>query len=68
MKAYTITPKGQVTIPAEIREKLKLYLGDKITYERRLWPRASSLIEKETVPFWRVVSYKRRRWPKKRPV
>jgi antitoxin PrlF len=33
MKVYTITPKGQVTIPAEIREKLKLYPGDKITYE-----------------------------------
>ena len=33
MKAYTITPKGQVTIPAEIREKLKLFPGDKITYE-----------------------------------
>jgi AbrB family looped-hinge helix DNA binding protein len=33
MKAYTITPKGEVTIPAEIREKLKLYPGDKITYE-----------------------------------
>lgn len=33
MKAYTITPKGQVTIPAEIREKLKLKPGDKITYE-----------------------------------
>ena len=33
MKAYTTTPKGQVTIPAEIREKLKLYPGDKITYE-----------------------------------
>jgi AbrB family looped-hinge helix DNA binding protein len=33
MKAYTITPKGQVTIPAEIREKLKLYPGDKIIYE-----------------------------------
>jgi len=33
MKAYTITPKGQVTIPAEIRQKLKLYPGDKITYE-----------------------------------
>ena len=33
MKAYTITPKGQVTIPVEIREKLKLYPGDKIAYE-----------------------------------
>jgi len=34
MKSYTITPKGrQVAIPAEIREKLKLYPGDKITYE-----------------------------------
>ena len=33
MKTYTITPKGQVTIPAEIRQKLKLYPGDKITYE-----------------------------------
>ena len=28
-----VTTKGQVTIPAEIREKLKLYPGDKITYE-----------------------------------
>ena len=27
MKAYTITPKGQVTIPAEIRDKLKLLSG-----------------------------------------
>ena len=33
MKAYTITPKGQVTVPKEIREKLKLYPGDKLTYE-----------------------------------
>ena len=33
MKAYTITPKGQVTIPAEIREKLKVFPGDKIIYE-----------------------------------
>jgi AbrB family looped-hinge helix DNA binding protein len=33
MKAYTITPKGQVTIPSEIREKLKLQPGDKITYQ-----------------------------------
>ena len=33
MKAYTITPKGQVTIPAEIRKKMKLKPGDKITYE-----------------------------------
>ena len=33
MKTYTITPKGQVTIPAEIREKMKLKPGDKITYE-----------------------------------
>jgi hypothetical protein len=23
------------------------------SYMRRLWPRASSLIEKETMPFWR---------------
>lgn len=33
MKAYTITLKGQVTIPTEIREKMKLKPGDKITYE-----------------------------------
>jgi AbrB family looped-hinge helix DNA binding protein len=33
MKSYTITPKGQVTIPAEIRDKMKLKPGDKITYE-----------------------------------
>jgi len=24
-----------------------------VSHERRLWPRAPSLIEKETVPFWR---------------
>jgi len=33
MKAYTITPKGQVTIPVEIRVKMKLKPGDRITYE-----------------------------------
>lgn len=33
MKAYSITPKGQVTIPVQIREKLKLKAGDKIMYE-----------------------------------
>jgi len=33
VKTYTITPKGQVTIPAEVREKLKLQPGDRITYE-----------------------------------
>ncbi len=35
MKAYTITPKGQVTIPVEIRVKMKLKPGDKIIYEDR---------------------------------
>jgi len=24
-----------------------------VSYKRRLWPRASSQIEKETMPFWR---------------
>jgi AbrB family looped-hinge helix DNA binding protein len=33
MKAYSITPKGQVTIPLEIRDKLKLKPGDKIIYQ-----------------------------------
>jgi antitoxin PrlF len=33
MKSYSITPKGQVTIPVEIREKLKLKPGDRIIYE-----------------------------------
>ncbi len=33
MKTYTITPKGQVTVPVEVRERLKLKPGDKITYE-----------------------------------
>lgn len=33
MKSYSITPKGQVTIPVEIREKLKLKTGDKVMYE-----------------------------------
>jgi AbrB family looped-hinge helix DNA binding protein len=41
MKAYTITPKGQVTIPAEIREKMKLKPGDKITYEDSILLRPS---------------------------
>ncbi len=34
MRAYSITPKGQVTIPIEIRKKLKLRPGDKIVYEQ----------------------------------
>lgn len=33
MKAYTITPKGQVTIPVSLREELKLKPGDRIIYE-----------------------------------
>lgn len=33
MKAYSITPKGQVTIPLKIRDKLKLKPGDKIIYQ-----------------------------------
>ena len=33
MKAYSITPKGQVTIPLEIRDKLKLKPGDKVIYQ-----------------------------------
>jgi AbrB family looped-hinge helix DNA binding protein len=33
MKAYSITTKGQVTIPLEIREKLKLKPGDRIIYQ-----------------------------------
>jgi len=35
MKAYSITPKGQVTIPVSIREKLNLKPGDKILYEKK---------------------------------
>ena len=34
MRVYTITPKGQVTIPLEIRNKLKLKPGDKISYQQ----------------------------------
>jgi len=33
MKAYSITSKGQVTIPLEIRQKLKLKPGDKVVYQ-----------------------------------
>lgn len=33
MKSYSITSKGQVTIPLEIREKLKLSPGDKVIYQ-----------------------------------
>jgi AbrB family looped-hinge helix DNA binding protein len=32
MKSYTITPKGQVTIPVEVRQKLNVKPGDKIIY------------------------------------
>lgn len=35
MKAYSITPKGQVTIPVSIREELNLKPGDKILYEKK---------------------------------
>ena len=34
MKAFAITSKGQVTIPAGIREELDLKAGDKIFYEK----------------------------------
>ncbi len=34
MKAYSITPKGQVTIPVALREELKLKPGDKVIYEK----------------------------------
>ena len=34
MKAYAITPKGQVTIPVSIREELSLKPGDKVMYEK----------------------------------
>jgi len=33
MKTYSITTKGQVTVPIEIREKLKLKPGDKVIYQ-----------------------------------
>jgi AbrB family looped-hinge helix DNA binding protein len=33
MKSYSITAKGQVTVPLEIREKLKLKPGDKVIYQ-----------------------------------
>ncbi len=34
MKAYTITPKGQVTIPVSLREELNLKPGDRVIYEK----------------------------------
>ena len=34
MKSFAITAKGQVTIPALIREELDLKPGDKIFYEK----------------------------------
>jgi len=34
MKAYAITPKGQVTIPVSLREELNLKPGDRIIYEK----------------------------------
>ncbi len=34
MKAYAITPKGQVTIPVSLREELNLKPGDRVIYEK----------------------------------
>ncbi len=34
MKAYSITPKGQVTIPVSLREELGLKPGDRVIYEK----------------------------------
>ncbi len=34
MKAYSITPKGQVTIPVSLREELNLKPGDRVIYEK----------------------------------
>ncbi len=36
MKTYSITPKGQVTIPISIREALNIKPGDKIFYEETI--------------------------------
>ena len=33
MKSYSITSKGQVTVPLDIRERLKLKPGDKVIYQ-----------------------------------
>ena len=33
MKSYSITSKGQVTVPLEIRQRLKLKPGDKVVYQ-----------------------------------
>lgn len=34
-KTATVTSKGQITIPREIRESLRLEPGDKVIFERR---------------------------------
>jgi len=59
MKAYTITPKGQVTIPAEIRAKMKLKPGDKIIYEDRTGenPRILRKLEKQLEKKWQKENF-----------
>ena len=55
MPAATITSKGQVTLPAEIRRKLGLRPGDRVDFvmdssgEVRLLPKKRSLLELRTV-------------------
>jgi len=48
MKSYSITPKGQVTIPVEIRKALRLKPGGKVAFilnqgEVKLEPSSSML-------------------------
>ena len=46
MSAATVTSKGQITIPADVRQALQVKLGDRVEFscrssqvDSRLWPR-----------------------------
>ena len=35
MQAVKVLPKGQITIPKKVREKLKIHVGDTVVVEER---------------------------------
>jgi looped-hinge helix DNA binding domain, AbrB family len=50
MSAATVTSKGQITLPKDVRDDLKLKPGDKVEFEKRngryvLRPRNRSIME-----------------------